>query len=104
MDMAQDLSRQHVERIARLARLDPGPEKLAVYQGQLSAVLKYVERLEALDLDGVEPMASPMDRAGAMRADSPGATLSPADLIAMAPAHFESFVRVPKVLGDGGGA
>jgi aspartyl-tRNA(Asn)/glutamyl-tRNA(Gln) amidotransferase subunit C len=102
--MAQELSPQHVERIARLARLDPGADKLAVYQQQLSAVLKYVERLEALDLAGVEPLASPMDRSGAMRQDTPGPTLSPADLIAMAPAHFESFVRVPKVLGDGGGA
>jgi aspartyl-tRNA(Asn)/glutamyl-tRNA(Gln) amidotransferase subunit C len=100
---ADGLSIEDVRRIAHLARLDlPGAE-LADARVKLGAVMAYMERLSRVDVKGVAPFAhAPAE--GAMREDGPGPTLPTGTLLGMAPESWESFVRVPKVLGDGGGA
>ncbi len=98
------LSLAAVHQVAALARLELTDEQAARYQAQLGAILAHVDRLRTLDLTAVEPMASPLNQDGPMAADVPGPTLTPEHLMALAPASFESFVKVPKVLGDGGGA
>lgn len=51
------LSRQEVEKIARLARLSLSDEEIEQYRGQLSEVLTYVEQLKELDVEGVPTTA-----------------------------------------------
>lgn len=98
------LSIEAVRKVAKLARLSPTPEQAQRYQGQLSSILTYIDRLRSLDLKGVEPMASPLDATSNLGADRPGPTLPTSVLMDMAPQKHEPFIRVPKVLGDGGGA
>lgn len=96
-----------VRKVARLARLELSDAQVHAMRDQLAAVLGYVERLRGLDLTGVEPMAHVGEGGrGVNRLDEdvPGPTLSNADLMRMAPEKMEPFVKVPKVLGDGGGA
>lgn len=99
-----ELSLEAVRKVAKLARLSPTPEQAKRYQVQLSTILTYIDRLRALDLKGVEPMASPLDATSNLGADRPGPTLPTRVLMDMAPEKHEPFIRVPKVLGDGGGA
>ncbi len=104
MSAGEALSLDAVHKVAKLARLSPTPVQAERYRGQLSSILTYIDRLRALDLTGVEPMASPLDSTGPLGADVPGPTLSTEALMAIAPQTLPPFIRVPKVLGEGGGA
>lgn len=96
------LTLDQVRKVAKLARLAPTDTQAEDYRSRLSAVLGYVERLRALDLSGVEPMAHPMETTNRMGADEPGATTLPnSALMAIAPNTHPPFVKVPKVIGEG---
>lgn len=98
------LSHDQVRRVAALARLSLTDEQVRRFAGELSSILGYAQRLAVADLDGVEPMASPLDAAAPLRDDVPGPVLPVETLMALAPEADPPFVRIPKVLGEGGGA
>ena len=104
------LSGDDVRRIAKLARLELTDAQVAQYQPQLSAVLGYMDQLRAIDTTGVEPMTHPPfpgGRTNALDDDAPRTpddTLTTRAFLDIAPATMGQFVRVPKVLGEGGGA
>lgn len=98
------ISRDQVERVARLARLDLGPDELDDTTARLAALLGYVDRLARLDLEGVEPLSNPLDATNRVDEDEPRDPLPTERLMTMAPQAHPPFVKVPKVLGDGGGA
>ncbi len=102
--MPGDLSADDVRRVARLARLSIPDADLADHARRLSAILAYMERLRALDLSAVEPMAGVAEDVNRLDADEPGPTLPPARVLDQAPGRHDDFFRVPKVLGEGGGA
>ena len=98
------MSADDVRRVARLARLHITDELAQEWRADLSAVLGYFQRLGELDLAGVEPMSHAGDARGVTRDDTPGEALPNATLMRLAPETMEPFVKVPKVLGEGGGA
>jgi aspartyl-tRNA(Asn)/glutamyl-tRNA(Gln) amidotransferase subunit C len=98
------MSADEVRKVARLARLEIPERNVEEYRERLGAVLAYAECLGHLDLEGVEPLAQVCEEAMCLRADEPGPTLPTEALMRMAPASMPPFVRIPKVLGDGGGA
>jgi aspartyl-tRNA(Asn)/glutamyl-tRNA(Gln) amidotransferase subunit C len=100
----QQLSADYVRKIARLSRLAITDAEVADFQVKLSAVVGYVERLRKLDLTGIEPMANVADSTNRLDADVPGPTLPTDVFIEMAPAVLPPFIKVPKVLDEGGGA
>ena len=102
--MAEPLTEQQVRHIAKLSRLTVTPQEIDGYRVQFANVLEHMRTLAALDLDGVEPMAHVSDAVNRLDPDEPGPSMSNAQLMALAPATDPPFVRVPKVLGDGGGA
>ncbi|MDP4000010.1 MAG: Asp-tRNA(Asn)/Glu-tRNA(Gln) amidotransferase subunit GatC [bacterium] len=51
------IDRQAVEKVARLARLALSDDDIAVYQGQLSSILGYIEQLDEVDTADVPPTA-----------------------------------------------
>ncbi len=99
-----ELSSDYVHKIARLARLAPTDGQVETYRGQLSAIITYMERLKGVDLEGVEPLTNVGDFTNRMDEDEVGETLPNAVLMKMAPESSPPFVKVPKVLDDGGGA
>ncbi len=101
---APTLSGDDVRRVARLARLELPEDQVEAYRAKLGAVLGYVERLRGLDLHGVEPLAHVGEDAHRLRADDPGPTLPNEVLMRMAPDSMPPFVRIPRVLGEDGGA
>lgn len=52
-----ELSKEQIQHIATLARLELTEEELEKYGGQLSAVLGYIEQLQEVNTDGIEPTA-----------------------------------------------
>lgn len=95
-----NLSRQDVERIAELARLELTSEELDLFTKQLGDILTYVEQIRALDTTGVAPTSQVLNRP-VDRDDVPGPTLLRSELLSNAPdAALESgLFKVPRVIG-----
>jgi aspartyl-tRNA(Asn)/glutamyl-tRNA(Gln) amidotransferase subunit C len=70
----------------------------------LSNVLDYISKLTELDVEGVEPMAHPMDVTNVLREDEPVAGMAVEAVLANAPESDPPFFKAPKVLGDGSSA
>ena len=94
------LTRQDVQRIADLARLELTAEELDLFTRQLSDILTYVEQIRALDTTGVPPTSQILNRP-VDRGDVPADTLSREDLLRNAPdAALEAgLFKVPRVIG-----
>ena len=94
------LSLDEVRRIAVLARLKLSPEEERVFQGQLSAILGYVEQLEELDVTDVEPMTHALAAGDQppLREDLVRASLPPEDALANAPAREGTCFAVPRII------
>ena len=94
------LTRQDVQRIADLARLDLTDEELDLFTRQLGDILTYVEQIRALDTTGVAPTSQVLNRP-VDRDDVPADTLSREDLLRNAPdAALEAgLFKVPRVIG-----
>ncbi len=103
-DHDPSLSPADVRRIARLARLELSDEQVGAFSTRLGATLGYIERLQELNLEAVEPLTNPLDQTNRLDEDAVGPTLDTDALMKMAPEAFPPFVRVPKVLGDDGAA
>jgi aspartyl-tRNA(Asn)/glutamyl-tRNA(Gln) amidotransferase subunit C len=98
--MTDRLSLDEVRHVAKLARLRLTDEQLQQYRGQLSTILDHIAKLEALDVEGVEPMAHPGDLTNRLDADEVGAMLDLEQVLSIAPATESQFLAVPKVLTD----
>jgi aspartyl-tRNA(Asn)/glutamyl-tRNA(Gln) amidotransferase subunit C len=98
--MSQSLSIQEVRRIAQLARLKLSPEEEQLFQGQLSAILAYVEQLETLDVAGVEPMTHALAAGDVapLRDDVVKPSLLPEEALANAPAAEGTYFKVPRII------
>jgi aspartyl-tRNA(Asn)/glutamyl-tRNA(Gln) amidotransferase subunit C len=94
------ISREEVERIAELARLELDGARLESMRAELSAVLEFVAALRRLDLDGCEP--GTFAPAGAsLREDVPdGRRLDAATALAAAPVGEGGYFLVPPIVDD----
>jgi len=87
-----------VRRIAHLARIGVTEAEVPHLQGELNAMLAFVEQLSEVNVDGVEPMTSVTPMAMKMRADTVTDGGMPDAIIQNAPAHEDHFFLVPKVV------
>ncbi len=96
--MPGKIDEKQVRHIAHLARLKLTDEEVARFCEQLSGILEYVEKLGEVNTEGVEPTAHALPVCNVFRDDVPGASLSPEQALANAPAKDPPFFKVPKVL------
>lgn len=87
-----------VRYTAQLARLHLSEEEIAKFQAQLTQVLTYVEKLEQVDVSGVEPTAHANAVFNVFRADEARDWFAPADALANAPRAANQLFIVPKVI------
>ena len=92
------LTLEEVEHIAHLARLALSDEEKARYRQQLSAILDYAARLQALDTSGIPPTASVLTMRSTLRKDETRPGLSTTSLLENAPEVEADQFRVPPVL------
>ena len=64
-------------------------------------MLGYISKLNELDVEGVEPMAHPLELVNVLRPDVDKPGMPTESALANAPAKTPPFFKVPKVLGDG---
>jgi aspartyl-tRNA(Asn)/glutamyl-tRNA(Gln) amidotransferase subunit C len=89
-----------IAKVARLARIGLDAGELARYGSELEVILEHAARIQALDLDAVEPTAHPLPMVNAFRDDEPGATLDRDDVLAQAPDREGPYFRVPPFLEE----
>ena len=89
------ISREEVQRVAHLARLELGEEELDRLGGQLNAILDAVAKVSELELADVEPTSHPLAVVNVWGEDEPRSSLDPDTALANAPAREGDFFRVP---------
>ena len=87
-----------VRRIAHLARIAVTEAEIPHLQGELNAMLSFVEQLSEVDIAGVEPMTSVMPMEMKKRPDLVTDGEIPDDIVKNAPATENHFFLVPKVV------
>lgn len=92
------ISADQVRKVAHLARLRLLDEEVEAMARQLSSIVGYVDLLQQLDTEGVEPLAHPLDVQNVFRADEATQSLPVEQALANAPARRGDFFRVPAVL------
>jgi len=92
------LTREEVQKVAMLARLQLSEEELELFTRQLGQIIDYVRQLEELDTEAVEPPAHPLPVQNVFRSDEPGRSLPVEQALANAPRRDREFFLVPPVL------
>jgi aspartyl-tRNA(Asn)/glutamyl-tRNA(Gln) amidotransferase subunit C len=89
------IDRDQVLHVARLARLELTDDELERMAGELSGILDHVERMNELDLDGVEPTSHVVALENVLRADSPRPSWERERMLDSAPDPADGAFRVP---------
>jgi aspartyl-tRNA(Asn)/glutamyl-tRNA(Gln) amidotransferase subunit C len=92
------LTRQDVEHIAHLARLEIGAGEIDGVVGKLDRIMSFVDQLQAADTGSVAPMAHPLDMAQRLRADEVTETDRRDDYQCNSAAVADGFYTVPRVI------
>lgn len=95
------VSKEDVEKIAQLAKLkfdDAGKEKM---QKELNKILDFIDELDELKLDDVEPMENINDTKNVFREDKSEVWLTTEEALKNAPEKTGKYVKVPRVLPKG---
>lgn len=101
MSLGHTINPQDVEHVAKLAKLTLSDQQKQQFTQQLSDVLGYVEKLNELNLENVEPLTQICERTNALREDVESNGLPAEVALATAPQKDGSYFQVPKVLGEG---
>lgn len=92
------ISKQEVEHVAKLARLELSAAEQEQLTEQLSNILTYVEKLNELDTSGIEPTSHVLDIKNVMRDDRAVPGLSREQALANAPEQAAGHYKVPKII------
>ncbi len=87
-----------VKRIGRLARIRVEENEVEKYQGEINAILGFVEQLGEVDVEGVEPMTSVTPMQLRRRDDVVTDGGYPEKVVSNAPLTEDNFFMVPKVI------
>ena len=92
------IDRETARRVAKLARIKVEEEALDALAGEFNAILGFVEQLNEVDVEGIEPMVSVTPMRLKRREDEVTDGSMPEAVLANAPDAREGFFAVPKVV------
>lgn len=92
------LERSEVEQIAHLARLGLNEDDLPRTTETLNDILGLIDRMQAVDTSGIEPLAHPLETSQRLRADAVTETNRRDAYQAIAPAVEDGLYLVPRVI------
>jgi aspartyl-tRNA(Asn)/glutamyl-tRNA(Gln) amidotransferase subunit C len=94
------ITMREVEQVARLARLALSDAEKERMRRELDGILSYIDKLRALDTEGVPPTSHAVPMTNVMREDEPVPSLPQPDMLANAPDRSGDFFRVPKIIEE----
>jgi aspartyl-tRNA(Asn)/glutamyl-tRNA(Gln) amidotransferase subunit C len=89
------IGREQVLHVAKLARLRLSDEEIERMSSELSGILDHIEKIEELDLDGVEPTSHVVNLENVLRPDEPRPSWPREQVLDIAPDAGEGGFRVP---------
>lgn len=99
--MSVNISRQDVEHVADLARLQLSREEQERLSGELSHILTYMEELNVVETAGIQTTTSvAVNHAGMWREDDVRPSLSPDQALSNAPEAVDGLFHVPPIIRD----
>ena len=102
--MEKKIDQAQVRKVAKLSRLELTEAEVEEFTGQLSAILDYMEKMNELDTDNVEPLAHCLPISNVFRDDCVKESLGTEKTLGNAPQRDGEFFKVPKILDDSSGA
>lgn len=93
-----EVNRQLVDKIAALAKLEFDEASLQSIQSDLEKIISFVEKLNELDLDKVEPLMYITEEVNVLREDEVKQEITKQEALMNAPLHDSDYFKVPKVI------
>jgi aspartyl-tRNA(Asn)/glutamyl-tRNA(Gln) amidotransferase subunit C len=93
-----EINDEMVDKLAHLSRLKFNEEEKQAIKTDLQRMIAFVEKLNELDLDGVEPLLHMSKEVNMLREDEVKGSISREDALKNAPLHDNDFFKVPKVI------
>ena len=91
------ITKDQVAHVAKLARLALTEEEKELYTEQLSKILDYIDQLNEVNTEGIEPMTQPIPTVNVMREDVVKKQFTREAILKNAPHEEYGFFRVPKI-------
>ena len=101
-DHPNGISTEDVRHVAELARLAMTDEGIEACRSDLGSILGHIETINAVQTDGVEPLAHAIDMTNRLAKDEVESSLPIEEVLANAPAVEDRYIAVPKVLDEDG--
>lgn len=95
------LSREQVEHVALLARLELNEEEKERYTHELNQILEHFEALQKLDTENVPPTSHAIPMTNVLREDAVRPSFPREEVLQNAPDPAEGCFRVPRVVEEG---
>lgn len=97
--MAQELSKEQIVALARLAKLRLNDDEIERYQKELSAILNYVEQLSQVDTTGLSPTHQVTGLTNQWREDEViEQQATPEQLLTLAPRSKDGYIQVGRMI------
>lgn len=94
------VTKKDVEHIAQLARLKFSENEIENFTDQLNEILGYVEKLNELDTENIEPLSHPVEGSNVFRDDLEKGSIKTDEALKNAPQSNEEYFKVPKVINN----
>ncbi|MCE6990635.1 Asp-tRNA(Asn)/Glu-tRNA(Gln) amidotransferase subunit GatC [Dyadobacter sp. CY323] len=92
------IDQESLKKIANLARLEIKPGEEEALLKSMDSVLTWMDQLNEIDTEGVEPLTHIMDEVNNWREDQGSNTLSRTEALGNAPSKNDTYIMVPKVI------
>ena len=92
------VTKDDVKKVARLSRIAVEDERLEALAGELNGIIGWIEQLNEVDVEGVEPMTSVVESVLTMRTDTVTDGDKADQVLANAPKSEDGFFVVPKAV------
>jgi aspartyl-tRNA(Asn)/glutamyl-tRNA(Gln) amidotransferase subunit C len=95
-----DVSREVVEHVASLAKLDLSDEEIDRLQTEMGRILEHADKLQEVDTDDIQGTSHVIPMTNVYREDEVGQSLTPEEVVANAPDSAEEFFKVPRIVEE----
>lgn len=92
------VTKDEVKHIAKLAKLQFNDEEIVNFTDDLNKILEYVDKLNELDTENVEPLSHPIEGANVFRDDALRNSVDTENALKNAPKSSHEYFKVPKVI------
>ncbi|MCX8021987.1 MAG: Asp-tRNA(Asn)/Glu-tRNA(Gln) amidotransferase subunit GatC [Syntrophorhabdaceae bacterium] len=92
------ITREEIEYIGHLSRLELSPEEVEMYTLQVGRILEYMEKLKTLNTEGVVSTSHAMPIKATIRDDGVSPSFTIEESLSNAPDRFGAFFRVPPII------